>query len=217
MRKPLLAIVVVALLASLSVQAQKSGSVRYKWQDANGLVHFSDSLTSDAMKYGYSLVNDRGLVVRQVPRQLTAAERAVANQLATEQAARDRAAKERADADARMLSAYPDEESYRISLQQVLEVSDQQIATTRSNLRTQEKALTDLLGRAADIENAKDPVPKALVDNITEQRNVVTGLRNTLHRQQNARTATVREQTGLLDHYRQLQAARAESDKISQP
>lgn len=79
MRKSLLAIVAITLLASLSVQAQNNGRLRYKWQDVNGLVHFSDSLTTEAMQYGYDVVNDRGLIVRRVPRQLTAAERAVAN------------------------------------------------------------------------------------------------------------------------------------------
>src|SRR3546814_897181 len=146
-------------------------------------MHFSDSLTAEAMKYGYELVNDRGMVVRRVPRQLNAEERAAANKLAAEQEAKRRAAQELANAEAQMLSAYPDEESYKISQQQTLDTIDQQIHTTQINLRSQEKALTDLLGRAADIENSKDPVPKFLVDSIATQRNVVAVQRNTLQRQ----------------------------------
>jgi hypothetical protein len=152
MRRPLLIIAAIVLCASASAYAQNTG-LRYKWHDGQGLVHFSDSLTTEAMKYGYELVNDRGLVVQRVSRQLNAQERAAANKLAAEQAAKDRAIQERANADAQMLSAYPDEESYQISLQQALDTYDQQINTTRINLRSQEKALTDLLGRAADIEN----------------------------------------------------------------
>jgi hypothetical protein len=207
MRKPLLAIAAVVLLASFSAQAQNSGNLRYKWQDTQGLVHFSDSLTAEAMKYGYELVNDRGLVVRRVARQMTAQERAAANKLAAEQLARQRAARERANADAQILAAYPDEESYRISLQQTLQTHDQQIHTTRINLRSQEKALTDLLGRAADIENSKSVVPKFLVDSIAEQRNIVAGLRNTLQRQQDLCTQTVQQQAAQLKHYRELKAA----------
>ncbi len=207
MRKPLLVIAAVVLVASLSAHAQNTGNIRYKWYDGQGLMHFSDSLTPEAMKYGYDLVNDRGLVVQHVPRQLNPAERAAANKLAAEQAAKQRAAQERANADTQMLAAYPDEESYQISLQQTLDTIDQQIHTTQINLRSQEKALTDLLARAADLENAKNPVPKFLVDSIAQQRNVVAALRNTLRRQQGLRAQTVQQQVGQLAHYRELKAA----------
>ncbi len=211
MRKPLLIIAAAVLVASFAVHAQNTGNVRYKWHDGNGLTHFSDSLTSDAMKYGYELVNDRGLVVRRVPRQLNAQERAAANKLAAEQAAKQRAAQELANAEAQMLAAYPDEDTYKISLQQQLDTIDQQIHTTRINLRSQEKALTDLLGRAADIEAAKDTVPKFLADSIGKQRNVVAGQRDTLHRQQALRAQTVQDQATRLARYRELKAAEEHS------
>ena len=211
MRKSLLAIAAFVLAASLSAQAlaqtQAGSSLRYKWYDEHGLMHFSDSLTAEAMKYGYDLVNDHGLVVRHVPRQLNAEERAAANKLAAEQAARERAAQEIANADTQMLAAYPDEESYRISLQQALDTIDQQIHTTQINLRSQEKALTDLLARAADLENAKDPVPKFVTDNIASQRSVVTEQRDTLKRQQALRAQTVQAQVQQLANYRKLKAA----------
>jgi hypothetical protein len=176
-------------------------------------VHYSDSLTAEAMKYGYDLVNDRGLVVRHVPRQLNAEERAAAAKLAEATAARQRAAQEVATAEAQMLDAYPDEEAYKISLQQTLDTFDQQIHTTRINLRSQEKALADLLARAAEIENAKKPVPKFLTDSVAAQRNVVTGLRATLQRQQALRAQTVQDQVKQLARYREL---KAEQDKAAQ-
>jgi hypothetical protein len=207
MRKSPLVLVAVVLLASFAAYAQNTGTIRYKWYDGQGLMHFSDSLTAEAMKYGYDLVNDRGLTVQRVPRQLNAQERAAANKLAQEQAAKQRAAQEIIDAETQMMAAYPDEESYRISQQQTLDTVDQQIHTTQINLRSQEKALTDLLGRAADLENAKQPVPKFLVDSIAQQRSVVTDQRNTLHRQQALRAQTVQDQAKQLAHYRQLKTA----------
>jgi hypothetical protein len=213
MRKSLLILAAVAMAASLAAFAQNTSSVRYKWYDGQGLVHYSDSLTAEAMKYGYDLVNDRGLVVRHVPRQLNAEERAAAAKLAEATAARQRAAQEVATAEAQMLDAYPDEEAYKISLQQTLDTFDQQIHTTRINLRSQEKALADLLARAAEIENAKKPVPKFLTDSVAAQRNVVTGLRATLQRQQALRAQTVQDQVKQLARYREL---KAEQDKASQ-
>jgi hypothetical protein len=211
MRKSPLFFAAAVLLASLSAHAQNTGNIRYKWYDGQGLMHFSDSLTAEAMKYGYDLVNDRGLVVQHVPRQLTPEERTAANKLAAEQAARQRAAQEIANAEAQMLAAYPDEESYKLQQQQALDTIDQQIHTTQINLRSQEKALTDLLGRAAEMENAKTPVPKFLVDGIAQQRAVVTGQRNTLQHQQALRAQTVQLQAKQLARYREIKAAQAQS------
>ncbi|MEO6925893.1 MAG: DUF4124 domain-containing protein [Rhodanobacter sp.] len=204
MRKLLLILAAVALGASVAASAQDTSSVRYKWYDGQGLMHYSDSLTADAMKYGYDLVNDRGLIVRHVPRQLTAEERAAAAKVAAAEAVKQRAAQDVANAEAQMLNAYPDEESYKISQQQSLDTIDQQIHTTLINLRSQEKALTDLLARAAEIENSKKPVPKYLTDSIAAQRNTVTGLRNTQQRQQGLRMQTVQDQKKQLVRYRQL-------------
>jgi len=147
------------------------------------------------------------MVVQRVPRQLNAQERAAANKLAAEQAAKQRAEREQAAADAQMLAAYPDEADYKALLQQQLDSIDQKIHTTRINLRSQEKALADLLARAAEIEAAKKTVPKSLADNISQQRDVVTGQRNTLQRQQTLRARSEQEHAGLLARYRELKAA----------
>ncbi len=213
MRKSLLVVAAIALGASVCAHAQNTGNLRYKWYDAHGLMHFSDSLTAEAMKYGYDLVNDHGLVVQHVPRQLNAQERAAANKLAAEQAAKQRAAQELANSEAQMLAAYPDVESYKISLQQTLDNIDQQIRTTQINLRSQEKALTDLLARAAEIENSKKPVPPFITNSIAEQRNVVNGQREALQRQQDVRAQTVQLQVKQLARYRELKAEQAKNEQ----
>jgi hypothetical protein len=195
------------LIAGLPVHAQNNGSIRYRWHDAQDLPHYSDSLTSEAMKYGYDLVNDRGLVVQHVPRQLNPAERAAAAKLAAQQAEQQRIERDRANAEAQMMAAYPDEKSFLISQQQSLDTIDQQIHTTQLNLRSQEKALTDLLGRAADIERNKNPIPKFLADGIAKQRDVITGQRNALQRLQQVRAQTVQLQAKQLARYRELKAA----------
>ncbi len=213
MRKSSFVFVAVALVTGLALHAQgtpNTGSLRYKWQDNQGLVHFSDSLSTEAMKFGYDVVNDRGMIVQHVPRQLSPEERAVANKLAATEAAKQRAAQDRANAEAQMLAAYPDEASYRMSQQQQLDTIDQQIRTTQLNLRGQEKALADLLSRAGDIERAKKPVPKYLIDSIADQRNVVTAQRNALLRQQTERAQDVQQQARALTRYRELKAAQAQ-------
>ncbi|HET6552457.1 MAG TPA: DUF4124 domain-containing protein [Dyella sp.] len=213
MRKTLLAIAILALAAGAHAQAQKGSGYRYRWKDATGLPHYSDSLTSDALKFGYDLVNDRGLVVQHVDRQLNPEERAAAQKAADQQAAQQRAAKERSRTEAQMLSAYPTEEAYATSLKQSLDNIDQQINTTRINLRSQEKALTDLLTRAGDLERAKQPVPKFLNDSIAKQRDVVTKQRDLLDHEIASRDAAEKKNALDVQHYREL---KAEQDKDQQ-
>ncbi|MHA6205599.1 DUF4124 domain-containing protein [Dyella soli] len=215
MRKALIVIATLALTAGLHAQAQKSqsGSYRYRWRDNTGLPHYSDSLTSDALKFGYDLVNDRGIVVQHVDRQLNPEERAAAQKLAEQQAAQQRAAAERARADAQLLAAYPTEDGYKSAQRQNLDNIEQQINTTRINLRSQEKALTDLLTRAGDLERAKQPVPKTLNDSIAKQRDVVTKQRELLEHQQGLRETAEQKNTQDLQHYRDLKAAQDKSQQ----
>ena len=200
----------IGMATVLSAHAQNTGNIRYKWHDAKGLPHYSDSLTAEAMKYGYDLVNDQGMVVRHVEKQLSPEERVAAQKVAAEQAARRQAEEARQRADLQMLNAYGDEASLKQAQQEELDTIDQQINTTRLNLRSQEKTLTDLLGRAAELERTKQPVPKYLVDSIAEQRNVVAGQRTTLERQQQRRDAAQAQAAQQLDHYRALKKAQQE-------
>lgn len=204
-------LILAGLMAVACAHAQNQGNngVRYKWRDGQGLPHYSDSLTSEAIKYGYDVVNDRGLVIQHVERQLNPEERAAARKVADEQAAQQRAAQERARNDSQMLAAYPTEDGYKASLQQEVDNIDQQIRTTQINLHSQEKALTDLLTRAGDLERAKQPVPKFLTDSIAKQRNIVAGQRALLDHQQAARDAASTRMTQQLQHYRELKAAQA--------
>ena len=202
--------VAISLATVLTAHAQKATGIRYHWRDGKGLPHYSDSLTAEAMKYGYDLVNDQGYVVRHVERQLSPEERATADKVAAEQAAERRAEDARRRADLQMLNAYGDEAALKQTQQAELDSIDQQLNTTRLNLHSQEKTLADLLGRAADIERAKDKVPKPLADSIANQRNVVSAQRTTLDHLQDRRDAAEKDAAQQLEHYRALKKAQDE-------
>lgn len=208
MRLTTIVIAVAALAIGLSAHAaQAGGGVRYRWVDAQGLPHFSDSLTDDAIKYGYDVINDQGLVVSHVQKQLSPAERAAADRQAAQQAALRQAEEQRTREDRQLLNAYPDEDSFKAAQQDALNSLDQQIKTTEVNLQSQEKALADLLTRAAEIERNNQPVPKFISDSIANQRNVVASQRAALARQQAERDATVQQQAQDMAHYKALKAA----------
>lgn len=206
MRKFLIVSAVLALAASTgaTAQQQQGSAVQYRWHDAHGLLHYSDSLSADAMANGYDIVDSRGIVVRHVDRQLTPEERAEANKQAEIAATKKRAEDEQRRNDQQMLAAYP-EESDLVSMQKdELGSIDQQISTTRKSLATQEQALADLLARAGELERAKQPVPKYLADRVASQRNVVGSQRALLERLQQSYVNTQLRQEAQLSRYRNL-------------
>ncbi|MFC3653220.1 DUF4124 domain-containing protein [Dyella humi] len=200
-------IILLLSLAGLAVAQSTSGGFRYRWVDAHGLPHYSDSLTEDALKYGYDVINSNGMVMTHVQKQLSPAERAAAQQQAAEAAAKQRAIEEQKSKDITLLNTYPDEAALKVEQQQVLDNLDEQMSTTRVNLHSQDGALTDLLNRAADEERAKKPVPKFLTDQIATQRNVVANERALLERQKVNREAVAEQQAQELQHFRDLKAA----------
>lgn len=207
MRRLLTVSIILSLGLAGTAMAQSSNGIRYRWVDAGGLPHYSDSLTNDAVKFGYDAINNEGMVVQHVGKQLTPAERAAADKQAAEQAAQHEAVETRKRNDLQMLNTFPNEDALKSQQQAVLENLDGQMGTTRANLHSQDAALTDLLNRAADDERAKQPVPKALTDQIAGQRNVVANERALLQRQQANREATEQQQAQELQHYRELKTA----------
>lgn len=206
-RSVLIASIALSLGLSGAAMAQSANGVRYRWVDAGGLTHYTDSLTTDAVKFGYDVINNEGMVVAHVGKQLSPSERAAADRQAAEQAAQQNAVEARKRNDLQLLNTYPDENALKEQHQQALENLDEQMNTTRVNLHSQDAALTDLLNRAADDERAKQPVPKFLTDQIASQRNVVANERALLQHQKDNREAMVQQQEQELQHYRDLKAA----------
>lgn len=222
MRLSTLAIVLTTLAIALPASAQNLGAgahggSHYRWRDAHGQWHFSDSLNDEALKNGYDVINSLGLVIQHVDRQLSPAEFAAAQQAAARQAARQKAAQDQAQADAQMLAAYPTEAAFRTAQQETLGSYDQRIATIRINLRSQEQALSNLLERAAQDEHAKQAVPKSLTEAIAERRNVVAAQNATLAQQQAERAQAVTQNAVALKHYQAIKAAQQRSDGAGTP
>jgi hypothetical protein len=210
--------VIVAMWALLGVamaaQAQHAGAgdYRYKWRDGSGLLHYSDSLTVDALKYGYDVLNERGMTVRHVPRQLTPEQHQAARTAAQREAATRRASERRHQQDLQMLSAFPDEAAFKASQQAQIDDLAQHIRTTQLNLHSQEQSLADLLANAAELERADKDVPKALVDRIAAQKQAVAAQHTELDRQRAAQVVAEHAAAKNLQRYRTL---RAQQDPVS--
>lgn len=194
------------LTAAGAFAANDAPTTHYRWHDASGGLHYSDSIPPDALRYGYDVLNSGGMVIRHVNRELTPQERAAAAAQAAQTAAAKRAADQQALADRQLIAAYPTEAELREAQQAKLAQMQQSIQTTRMNLRSQEQSLADLLADAAELERSGRPVPNYLRQRLATQRTSVAEERNEMAQQQRRIDATAQQFADELARYRALRA-----------
>jgi hypothetical protein len=220
MRRTVLLLLPALLLAVSAVMpvhaTDNTPVVHYRWKDAAGVVHFSDTIPASALAGGYDVVNNDGRVVRHIARELTPTERKAAAAEAARAAAAKRAAQQQSLQDTQMLSAYPTDKDLQQSQQAQLQQIQTDIATLQTNLRSQESTLTDLLAHAADLEHSGQPIPAGVTQRISEQRESVSQERNALV-QRRADLAHAQTKFAVqLQHYRALRAKYQGSDAQQQ-
>ncbi|HXS73620.1 MAG TPA: DUF4124 domain-containing protein [Rhodanobacteraceae bacterium] len=199
----------IAFLLCMALAASardNTPATHYRWHDAHGGLHYSDSIPPDAVGLGYDIVDDNGLLVRHIEREKTPAERAAAEAEAARAAAAKRDADRLALADTQLLAAYPNEAELREAHQAKLQQMQQSITTTQSNLRSQEQNLADLLAHAAELERSGKPVPPELRTRLADQRQSVADERKQVAHLQSQREATARQLDAELQRYRMLSA-----------
>lgn len=149
----LLSSLLLAIAVATPARADNTPTEHYRWKDASGLVHYSDTIPSSALAGGYDIVDNQGVVVRHVGRELTPAERRVAAAQAAQQAAAKHAAQQQMLADAQLMAAYPTATALAQAQQGQLKQIEIDIATYEGNLKDQESSLTDLLAHVANHPN----------------------------------------------------------------
>lgn len=209
--------IVIALAMSLATCAQahqqNGADYHYRWVDATGLAHYSDNLNTRAVKTGYDILNNHGMVVRHVRGQLSSEQRKLALVEAARAASTQRADQQKYLHDRRLLQAYPTESAFKAAQNARIKNLDQDIHTTRANLDSQEHNLTQLLNRAADIDRGGNDLPKALQKQIDTQRQAVLKQRQLLKRQLAQKESLREEAFANLAYYRQLQSQQKGPDK----
>jgi chromosome segregation ATPase len=202
------ALAILLTLATGSVcAATDTEHKQFRWKDASGNLHYSDTLTTDALQAGYEVVNDKGLVIKHVDRAMTDEERKAQEATTAAAAVAKREAEQQAETDRRLLSAYPTEKDFVRARQAQIEGIEQSIATANNNLNKQEQELSDNLARAAAIEHNNKKVPPFMKDQIETLRKSVESLRGYIQRRQKEEVEAKRKFETDLAHYRELRDA----------
>lgn len=167
--RSLIALCLFAFAATHALAAEKSHE-RYRWKDAQGVVHFDDMLSDAAIQAGYDVVNGSGMLVRHVAPPMTPEQEKADEKAQAQKKAAEKTAAEKARDDARMLAAYPNESDLADAHKAQLAQIDQYIEATQISLQSQEKSLTDNLSHAADLERGGKPIPALLSQQIETLR-----------------------------------------------
>jgi hypothetical protein len=215
---------VAALALSVGVDAlaankPSSGGAdhnRYKWRDAAGNLHYSDSVPAEATKFGYEIVNPQGIVVKRVERAKTPAEIAAAKVEAAKAQADRRVAEQSARNDEQLLSNYPIEDDLKHAQQQQLDMLNQQVKAAEVSLRNQEQSLADLLDRAAEAERTGKELPAEQTKQLARMRKQVDEQRMTVDARAQERDAATSHFDEEITHYRELKARIAERSQPQQ-
>lgn len=205
MRKFTVAVVLLICAAAAHAQETKTRT-HYKWKDGQGNLHYDDALPDAALQFGYDVVNSNGMVVKHVDRAKTAEEQKADKEAAAKAAAEKRIADEQAQHDQQLLAAYSTEQDLAHAQQGQIDSLDQEMHATQVSLDSQEKSLTDMLNRAADLERSGKPVPADLSRRIETQRGVVAKQKEYIAAKQKERDEATQRFADELAHYRDLRA-----------
>lgn len=209
MRKSALLFLLATLCCGIAV-AQTTGHVKYKWKDAQGSLHFADSLPPEAVQVGYDIVNAQGIVVKHVDRAKTPDELKAAQEEAKRKQETQRQDEQQNRNDQQMLSAYATVEELVKAQQAQIDAIDQNITSAKTGIANEEKTLADFLARAGEIEHNGQPVPPTLTKHIADLRNSLNDHNAYIARREAEKVDLAKKFEVQQQHYRDLVKAAKE-------
>lgn len=131
----------------------------FRYVNDDGVVVITSSLPPRYASRGYTVLDSRGRVIREVPRQLTAEEVRARQEEEAAREARQRAAERQRRQDEELLRRYGSPEAVVRARDDRVAVIEDDIAAIRTSIDRLEAQQRDLEARAADLERAGRPVP----------------------------------------------------------
>lgn len=167
-RQRLTATCVVLIAAwALSGPADAQRAELYRYVNDDGVVVISSNIPPRYASRGYTVIDSRGRVVREVPRQLTADEVRIRQQQEAEREAQRRADEQRRAQDEELLRLYggPDEVAQaRDRRIESIRTNIAQLTAARDRLESQKRQLE---AEAAELERAGRRVPEHMLTSLT--------------------------------------------------
>ena len=160
----------ISLSLLMFVSQSFAGDIFYVYKDKAGLTHIEDYIPGELVKYGYKIVNDRGMTIKEVP--------SVASKLKKDNAKKRRAEKRRAKAEQKkrnqiLLRRFTSLEDIRETGNKKILALQSQIDLTLSHIKAYKENLSDLEGHAEKLTKKNQPVPDKQVNDIKSMKDSI--------------------------------------------
>lgn len=187
-------------------RGQQGGSQKlYRWVDADGKVHYSDSLPPEAVDQARRELSARtGLTVGEVHASPTDEERAAMAEI--EAAAR--AQEDARQRDLILLASYPSEDELTRAYTDRVKLLEETVRATQVGIEGQMQSLASILENAADRELTGQPVNAQMEDRIRSTYRAAATQQALLQRREAERAALDQEYQETLERYRRLRDER---------
>jgi len=198
--------VFVFLLLSVSLScALFAGDVFYVYKDKKGHTHIEDSIPGELTKYGYKIINEQGMTIKEVPSVATKVKKANAKQRRTDKQRAKEAEKKK---NQQLLRRFTSLEDIRETGNKKIMALQSQIDITKNHIKAFEKNLSDLQEHALSLSKKLKPVPdddlraiERMKENIKKNKKYVEIKRTEQHK--------IREEfIALIGQYKKLTAKR---------
>jgi len=131
----------------------------YRYRDENGQMHVTFALTQAAIKNGYDVINDQGVVVEHVP-------------AATATASDESSAEQRAH-DLRLLSTYGSTTELEAANERRISVDEQTLESLKSRLKDVRASLRATEDRAGLEERQSGEVSESTLDALSQYQSMI--------------------------------------------
>lgn len=194
------------MLASVSLSwVVNAGDIFYVYKDKKGNTHIEDSIPGELVKYGYKIVNDKGMVLKEVLSVVDKEKKAKARRLRTAEQKAKEAQKKR---NRNLLRRFTSLEEIRETGNKKIMALQSQIDVTNQHIEAFEKNLNDLEQQASNLRENQKTVPsknlqaiERMKDNIQKNKDYVVQRKKEQHK-------TRDEFIMLIDEYKKLLAKR---------
>ncbi|MCC5885755.1 MAG: DUF4124 domain-containing protein [Gammaproteobacteria bacterium] len=153
----------VLLCASLGAAVPAVAAELFRYINDDGVVVISSNLPPRYASRGYAVIDSRGRVLREVPRQLTAEEVRARQAEEAEREAERQAADRRRAQDEELLRLYGSPEEVSRAGNRRIESIEAHIASIRAGMARLHTQQSEIEAQAAELERAGRPIPEHIV------------------------------------------------------
>lgn len=198
----------LVVAAVLPITAAQGAGTLYRWVDSHGEVHYGDSVPARDAGKGRDLLNQQGMVVKQVAPAKTKAQIAAEERQAKLRAEQKRKAAAQAARDKALLNAYSDEQDIIDTRDAKLDAIDNLIKISVENIDQLKQRLSSLIKNAANRERSGRAVPRYLVQRMDNVRAQIKGLRTYIANERSDQESIRNKYQKDIQRFRELTARR---------